>query len=186
MNGPVPAARRRRTGARGGAAAARGAPPPRAEGPRMDEHLCRVGDVDLCYETIGDPANPTIAHVDPRGAHVVGVSLGSMVTQEVAIRHPDRTRSLVSIMGRPGDRRTGKVSWRRIPDFLRPPAADPVEGMVASFRRIGAGHAADGRPGTRPSVGVSGNRPLRGQARRLQGRADVLVQGGVERDRRPA
>ena len=91
--------------------------------------------------TLGDMADDAagvIAHVDPRGAHVVGASLGSMVAQEVAIRHPHLTRSLVSIMGRPGDGRTGKVSWRRIPDFLRPPAADPVEGMVAAFRRIGS------------------------------------------------
>ncbi len=91
--------------------------------------------------TLGDMADDAaglIAHVDPRGAHVVGASLGAMVAQEVAIRHPALTRSLVSIMGRPGDGRTGKVSWRRVPDFLRPPAADPVEGMVASFRRIGS------------------------------------------------
>lgn len=177
-----------------------------------EERFCRVGDVELCYEVIGHPAQPTmllimglglssdwwrdefcrdlaaegfrvvrfdnrdvgrstqlrgpgitgwqlltrrahpvytlgemaddaaglIRHVDPRGAHVVGASLGAMVAQEVAIRHPGLTRSLVSVMGRPGDGRTGKVSWRRIPDFLRPPAADPVEGMVASFRRIGS------------------------------------------------
>lgn len=87
---------------------------------------------------MADDAAGLIAHVDPRGAHVVGASLGSMVAQEVAIRHPELTRSLVSIMGRPGDGRTGRVSWRRVPDFLRPPAADPVEGMVASFRRIGS------------------------------------------------
>lgn len=178
----------------------------------MNERFCRVGDIDLCYESIGDPAHPTVllimglglsmdwwrddlcaglaarglhvvrfdnrdvgrsthlrgpgisawqflrrratpaytlgdmaddaaglvAHVAPGGAHVVGASLGAMVAQEVAIRHPDRTRSLVSIMGRPGDGRTGKVSPRMIPEFLRPPPADPVEGMVASFRRIGS------------------------------------------------
>ncbi|WP_246631951.1 hypothetical protein [Pseudonocardia nigra] len=56
----------------------------------------------------------------------------------MAIRHPGRTRSLVSIMGRPGDGHTGKVAWRMVPEFLRPPSADPVEGMVGSFRRIGS------------------------------------------------
>jgi pimeloyl-ACP methyl ester carboxylesterase len=178
----------------------------------MNESFCRVGDIDLCYVSIGDPRHPTvllimglglsldwwrddfcaglagrgfhvvrfdnrdigrsthvsgtgisglqfvrrraepvytlgdmaddtaglIAHVAPDGAHVVGASLGSMVAQEVAIRHPDRTRSLVSIMGRPGDRRTGKVALRMIPEFLRPPSADPVEGMVRTFHRIGS------------------------------------------------
>lgn len=97
--------------------------------------------------TLGDMADDAaglIAHVAPEGAHVVGVSLGSMVAQEVAIRHPERTRSLTSIMGRPGDRRTGKVTWRMVPEFLRPPAKDPIEGLVASFRRIGsAGRTAE-------------------------------------------
>ncbi len=87
---------------------------------------------------MADDAAGLLAAVAPDGAHVVGASLGSMIAQEVAIRHPGRTRSLVSIMGRPGDGRTGKVSLRMIPEFLRPPSGDPVEGMVASFRRIGS------------------------------------------------
>ena len=90
--------------------------------------------------TLGDMADDAAAVIDAHGgtAHVVGASLGAMVAQEVAIRHPGRTLSLTSIMGRPGDGRTGKVSWRRVPDFLRPPAADPAEDMVRSFRRIGS------------------------------------------------
>ncbi len=91
--------------------------------------------------TLGDMADDVgglIAALDPRGAHVVGASLGAMVAQEVAIRHPSLTRSLTSIMGRPGDGRTGRVSWRMVPEFLRPPPSDPVAAMVASFRRIGS------------------------------------------------
>jgi len=38
-------------------------------------------------------------------AHVVGVSLGGMVAQHVAIEHPDRVRSMTSIMSSPGGRR---------------------------------------------------------------------------------
>ena len=86
---------------------------------------------------MADDAAGLIASLDRRGAHVVGASLGSTVAQEVAIRHPSRTLSLTSVMGRPGDG-TGKVSWRMVPEFLRPPSSDPVEGMVASFRRIGS------------------------------------------------
>lgn len=91
--------------------------------------------------TLGDMADDAAGLVEALGlgaAVVVGVSLGAMVAQEVAIRHPDRTRGLVSIMGRPGDGRTGKVSWRRVGDFLRPPPRDPVADMVTTFRRIGS------------------------------------------------
>lgn len=90
--------------------------------------------------TLGDMADDAaglIGALDPRGAHVVGASLGSAIAQETAIRHPSLTRSLTSVMGRPGDG-TGTVSWRMVPEFLRPPSSDPVEGMVASFRRIGS------------------------------------------------
>jgi pimeloyl-ACP methyl ester carboxylesterase len=87
---------------------------------------------------MADDAAGLVAHLDPRGAHVVGVSLGALVAQEVAIRHPGLTRSLTSVMGRPGDGRSGKVAWRMVPEFLRPPAADPVEGLVRSFTRIGS------------------------------------------------
>ncbi len=96
--------------------------------------------------TLGDMADDTaglIAALEPvgGGAHVVGVSLGSFVAQEVAIRHPALTLSLTSIMGRPGDGRTGKVSRRMIPEFLRsgPRDADgAVEHLVRTFHRIGS------------------------------------------------
>lgn len=94
--------------------------------------------------SLGDMADDTaalIASLDLRGAHVVGVSLGSFIAQEVAIRHPGLTRSLVSIMGRPGDGRTGKVSRRMIPEFLRSGPRDEagaIEHLVKSFHRIGS------------------------------------------------
>ncbi len=102
------------------------------------QFLRRRADPAYTLGDMADDAAGLLSHVAPGGAHVVGASLGAMVAQEVAIRHPDRTRSVVSIMGRPGDRRTGKVALRMIPEFLRPPSADPVEGMVRSFRRIGS------------------------------------------------
>jgi pimeloyl-ACP methyl ester carboxylesterase len=100
--------------------------------------LTRRARPDYTLGDMADDAAAVIGAIAPAGAHVVGASLGAMVAQEVAIRHPGRTLSLTSIMGRPGDRRTGKVSWRRVPDFLRPAAADPVEDMVRAFRRIGS------------------------------------------------
>lgn len=97
--------------------------------------------------TIGDMADDAVGLLDALAvdsAHVVGVSLGSFIAQEVAIRHPARTRSLVSIMGRPGDGRSGRVARRMIPLFLRPAprsAEGAVEDLVRAFRRIGS----DGR-----------------------------------------
>lgn len=92
-------------------------------------------------EDLADDAGRLIAALAPEGAHVAGVSLGSFVAQQTAIRHPDRVRSLTSIMGRPGDGRTGKVAWRMRPEFLRSGPRDPdgaAEHLVGTFRRIGS------------------------------------------------
>ena len=37
---------------------------------------------------------------------MAGASMGAMIAQTVAARHPERVRSLVSIMGNTGARRT--------------------------------------------------------------------------------
>jgi pimeloyl-ACP methyl ester carboxylesterase len=45
-------------------------------------------------------------------AHVVGASMGGMIGQEMAIRRPERVRSLVSMMSTTGNRRVGSPSLR--------------------------------------------------------------------------
>jgi pimeloyl-ACP methyl ester carboxylesterase len=63
--------------------------------------------VDAPY-TLEDMANDGAGLLDALGvarAHIVGASMGGMIAQVFAANHPDRTRSLVSIMstsGRPG------------------------------------------------------------------------------------
>ncbi|MFK7800576.1 MAG: alpha/beta fold hydrolase [Anaerolineae bacterium] len=54
--------------------------------------------------TLSDMANDVIAVLDANGveqAHIVGVSLGGMIAQTVAIDHPSRTKTLTSIMSAP-------------------------------------------------------------------------------------
>jgi pimeloyl-ACP methyl ester carboxylesterase len=92
-------------------------------------------------EDLADDAGGLIDALAPDGAHVAGVSLGSFVAQQTAIRHADRVRSLTSIMGRPGDGRTGKVAWRMRPEFLRSGPRDlegAAEHLVGTFGRIGS------------------------------------------------
>jgi pimeloyl-ACP methyl ester carboxylesterase len=157
----------------------------------MSEQLARIGDVELCYETFGDHADPAIllvmglgtqmlawrddfcnelvkrgffvirydnrdvgrstrfSGVRPPGlvellrrkpkdaaytlddmaadgvglldklgierAHVVGASMGGMIAQVMAVRHPDRVLSLTSIMSTTGGRFVGMQSPRVMP-----------------------------------------------------------------------
>ena len=182
----------------------------------MAESLCRVGEIDICYETFGDPDDPAIlmimglgtqmlawhedfceqladrgffvirhdnrdigrstrlkdaptptlvqlARRDTRGAaytladmaadsvgvldhlgieraHVVGASMGGMIAQTVAIRYPQRTLSLVSIMSNTGSFWTGQPALTMYALLLRPAPRERsafIEHAVDTFAKIG-------------------------------------------------
>lgn len=182
----------------------------------MGERLCTVGEIELAYETFGNPADPAVLlvmglgtqmiawHEDfcaelarrgfhvirfdnrdvgrstkisgvrpptaaqlllrrPRAAyrldemaddaaglldelgipaaHVVGASMGGMIAQQLAVRHPSRVLSLVSIMSTTGNRRVGRTSYRLYGALLRRPPSERerfVEHIARVFRAIGS------------------------------------------------
>jgi pimeloyl-ACP methyl ester carboxylesterase len=183
----------------------------------MPEQMCTIsGDVELCYETFGDPAAPamlltmglatqmlgwhedfceTLAdrgfhvirfdnrdvgrsqrmngtvpsvlqllrrdkqaasytledmasdgaglldHLGIERAHVVGASMGGMIAQTMAARHPDRALSLVSWMSNTGARWTGQPSPRLYHVLLKTPPRDREaykDHAVWVFSKIGS------------------------------------------------
>src|ERR1700754_284571 len=69
-------------------------------------------------------------------AHVAGASMGGMIAQLIAADHPDRVRSLASIMSNTGHRWKGMPGLRVYPIFLRRPASDrdaAVESVLNTF-----------------------------------------------------
>ena len=59
--------------------------------------------------------------LDIDAAHVVGMSMGGMIAQQLTIDHPKRVRSLTSIMSNPGDRKSGRISLKVMAKMARMP-----------------------------------------------------------------
>jgi pimeloyl-ACP methyl ester carboxylesterase len=82
-------------------------------------------------------------HLGVESAHVVGASMGGMIAQTLAARHPDRVRSLASIMSTTGHRLRGQPQLKLYPMFVRRPPRDR-ERYAEHFARV---FAAIGSPG---------------------------------------
>ncbi|MDH3684150.1 MAG: alpha/beta hydrolase, partial [Acidimicrobiia bacterium] len=102
--------------------------------------LKRVG------HTLTDMAADAAGLLDGLGVgptHIVGLSMGGMIAQEMAIGHPEKVRSLCSIMSNPGDRRSGGVSARLLARLGRPrtPTRDTAaDEFVRVFEQISGPH----------------------------------------------
>jgi pimeloyl-ACP methyl ester carboxylesterase len=70
-------------------------------------------------EDMADDAVGLLDHLGAGPAHLVGASMGGMIAQTIAIRHPDRVASLTSIMSTTGARNVGQPALRLYPILLR-------------------------------------------------------------------
>lgn len=67
---------------------------------------------------LADDAFGLLDHLGLESAHVVGVSMGGMIAQTMAIKEPERVRSLVSMMSTTGRRTVGWLDPRLAPLML--------------------------------------------------------------------
>jgi len=84
--------------------------------------------------TLREMAADAVALLDHLGvarAHVLGASMGGMIAQHVAIDHPGRTASLISVMSQPGDPTVGQPTPEAAAALLTPPPSDR-EGYIAN------------------------------------------------------
>ncbi len=108
----------------------------KTEGPPPDLLAALQGDRSQATYTVVDMAGDGVAVLDVLGvaaAHAVGVSMGGMIAQNMAIHHPDRVLSLCSIMSTPtGNMSSDPASPEANAALLRPPPASREEAIAVS------------------------------------------------------
>jgi pimeloyl-ACP methyl ester carboxylesterase len=121
------------------------------EAPPPNLPAALAGDLSSVSYTLSDMAADTVGLLDVLGfgkAHVAGASMGGAIAQTIAIEHPNRVRSLTSMMSTTGNMSVGQPS----PDVLRGLFSGPrattrdevIQQMVRAFRAVGSpGFPAD-------------------------------------------
>lgn len=87
--------------------------------------------------TLSDMAFDAVALLDHLGvdsAHVLGASMGGMIAQTIAIEHPSRVKTLVSVMSQPGDPTVGQPDPEAATILLTPPPTSREEYIAHSVK----------------------------------------------------
>lgn len=115
------------------------------DAPRADVIAALSGDTSSASYRLEDMADDTVGLLDALGiqqADIVGASMGGMIAQTVALRHPERVRSLTSIMSTPAPR-IGPPTREALHLLIAPPATSREEAIT---RRLEANRVI-GSPG---------------------------------------
>ena len=84
-------------------------------------------------EDMADDGAALLEHLGLEQAHVVGVSMGGMITQALAIHHADQFLTACSIMSTTGDRTVGAPTGEAMSALMRPVATTREEAIEASL-----------------------------------------------------
>ncbi|GHF41175.1 alpha/beta hydrolase [Streptomyces morookaense] len=113
------------------------------DAPVPDVRAAMAGDFSSASYTLSDMAADTVGLLDVLGigsAHFVGLSLGGMVAQMVAIEHPGRVRSLTSMMSSTGNPDVGRPDFAALGELGAAPEDRQgyIDWQVRAIRAIGS------------------------------------------------
>ncbi len=122
------------------------------------------GDMSSASYNLSDMARDTVGLLDALeldSAHIVGASMGGTIAQTMAIEHPERVRTLISVMSTTGDPAVGQPTEEALGALLAPRPKDrdgAIERVVANYRVTGSpGYELD-EPALRERAGKAFDR----------------------------
>jgi pimeloyl-ACP methyl ester carboxylesterase len=110
-----------------------------ADAPTPNLPAVLAGDRSSVSYTLSDMAHDTVGLLDYLGigpAHLVGASMGGQIAQTVAIEHPDRVRSLTSMMSTTGDTKVGQASPEVLRELFSGPPAITRDEVIQQMLRV--------------------------------------------------
>lgn len=112
--------------------------------PVPDFSAVMSGDYSTVSYTLSDMAADTVDLMDALGfheVHLVGASMGGMIAQAIAIEHPERVKSLTSIMSTTGNPKVGQADFSLLSGLGAPPWNNReayIKWRVKSLRAVGS------------------------------------------------
>jgi pimeloyl-ACP methyl ester carboxylesterase len=110
---------------------------------RLDMMRGRRDRAPYLLSDMADDAFGLMDHLGIDAAHLVGASMGGMIAQTMAIEHPERVRSLVSMLSGTGNRWLGWPHWRAFGVLM----ADYPRSREAYVKRVNRTFEIVGSPG---------------------------------------
>ena len=111
--------------------------------------------------TLDDMADDTVGLMDALGverAHIVGASMGGMIAQLIAINHPDRTKSLISIMSTTGRRDLPAGNRETLSVLFQPPKGESRDDLIDASMLVQKALASPGFPASEAEMRLTAER----------------------------
>ncbi len=99
--------------------------------------------------SLADMADDSAGVLDALGiesAHIVGASMGGMIAQHFAARHPDKTRTLTSVFSTTGDAKLPAAKKEALDVLVKRPASLDEDVLVAHGKRLSKTIGSPGYP----------------------------------------
>jgi pimeloyl-ACP methyl ester carboxylesterase len=111
--------------------------------------------------TLDDMAEDAVGLMDAlrvERAHIVGASMGGMIAQLIAINHPGRTKSLISIMSTTGRRDLPAGNRETLSVLFRPPKSESRDDLINASMLVQKALASPGFPASEAEMRLTAER----------------------------